>query len=141
MSHNQTLRIATRNTPLALWQTQHIRTQLLKHWPNLNIVLIPMTTSGDRFLNHSLAKIGGKGLFVKELEESLINHTADCAVHSIKDLPTSLPNNLILHTICKRDNPYDALISPLYSSVTTLPKNAKIGTSSLRRQAQLLALR
>ena len=139
--NNKILRIATRNSPLALWQAHHVRHQLLCHWPNLTVNIIPMTTSGDKFLNSPLLAVGGKGLFVKELEESMLKNESDCAVHSMKDVPTTLPNGLILHTICKRDNPFDALLSNQYTSLASLPLNAKIGTSSLRRQSQLLAFR
>jgi hydroxymethylbilane synthase len=138
---NHTLRIATRNSPLALWQTYHVRDQLLHYWPDLTIEILPMTTSGDRFLSSKLLSIGGKGLFVKELEESMLKKESDCAVHSIKDVPTKLPDNLILNTICLRDNPFDALLSNKYSKLDDLPPNASIGTSSLRRQSQLLAYR
>ena len=139
--HKKTLRIATRNSPLALWQASYVRKQLLQYWTDLEVTIVPMTTTGDKFLNQPLLSIGGKGLFVKELEESLLNNTTDCAVHSMKDVPATLPNNLILHTICKRDNPFDALLSEKYSTLASLPLNAKVGTSSLRRQSQLLVFR
>lgn len=137
----KTLRIATRKSPLALWQANHIRTRMLHLWPELNIELLPMTTSGDNFLNDKLLALGGKGLFVKELEEALLDRRADFAVHSMKDVPAVLPDGLSLVAICKRDNPLDALISPSFERLATLPLNAIIGTSSLRRQSQLLALR
>lgn len=138
---NRTLRIATRQSPLALWQANHIRQQLLHHWPSLTIELLPMTTTGDTFLNDKLLTIGGKGLFVKELEEALLDNRADLAVHSMKDVPTTLPNGLILTAICQRDNAFDAFISNKHTNLTSLPLNAVIGTSSLRRQSQLLAIR
>ncbi len=139
--YSSPLRIATRNSPLALWQAEHIRQQLLTHWPQLNIVLCPMTTSGDQFLKDQLRVIGGKGLFVKELEESLLRHETDLAVHSMKDVPSVFPSGLILATICARDNPYDAFISHQYQHFHALPHGATLGTSSLRRQSQLLARR
>jgi hydroxymethylbilane synthase len=135
------LRIATRQSPLALWQAGYIRDQLLKLWPMLIIELVPMITSGDKFVKDKLLVAGGKGLFVKELEEALLDNRADIAVHSTKDVPAELPQGLHLAIICKRDNPFDALISKNHSSLDTLPQNAIIGTASLRRQAQLLAYR
>jgi hydroxymethylbilane synthase len=135
------LRIATRESPLALRQAHSIRSSLLLHWPQLQIELIPMSTSGDRFLKDRLIKLGGKGLFVKELEEAMLDGRADIAVHSMKDVPSSFPEGLFLATICKRENPFDAFISKHFSTLDSLPKGAIIGTSSLRRQAQLLTLR
>ncbi|MFY7698184.1 MAG: hydroxymethylbilane synthase [Legionella sp.] len=135
------IRIATRNSPLALWQANYIAKQLQYYWPELTINLLPMTTSGDKFIKDKLISIGGKGLFVKELEEALLNNQADLAVHSMKDVPAEQPKGLKITTICKRENPFDALISDNYQSLQTLPPRAIIGTSSLRRQAQLLALR
>ena len=135
------LRIATRNSPLALWQANHIRSELLQRWPELVIELLPMTTSGDQFLKDKLLAIGGKGLFVKELEEALLDKRADLAVHSMKDVPASAPEGLSLSAICARHNPFDALVSRGYSSLNELPLNAVVGTSSLRRQSQLLAAR
>lgn len=135
------LRIATRKSPLALWQANHIAAQLLAHWPDLRIELRPMLTTGDRFLSNPLQAIGGKGLFVKELEEGLLRGEADLAVHSMKDVPALLPEGLALTAICKRDNPLDALVAPHYPTLASLPRHAVIGTVSLRRQAQLLAYR
>lgn len=135
------LRIATRKSPLALWQANHIRTELLNHWPELNIELVPMQTSGDQFLKDKLLAVGGKGLFVKELEEALLDNRADLAVHSMKDVPAAFPEGLSLAAICQRHTPFDALLSPDYSSLQDLPLGATVGTSSLRRQSQLLALR
>jgi hydroxymethylbilane synthase len=137
----KTLRIATRKSPLALWQAEHIKEQLLKLWPTLSIELVPMVTSGDKFLKDKLLAAGGKGLFVKELEEALLANKADIAVHSTKDMPAFLPQGLCLPVICKRDNPYDALVSSQYADLKSLPQQAVIGTSSLRRQSQLLAYR
>lgn len=135
------LRIATRKSPLALWQANFIATQLKQHWPTITIELIPMVTSGDRFLKDKLLNAGGKGLFVKELEEALLDNRADAAVHSMKDVPSELPDGLILSTICQRDSPFDVLISQNNLTLDQLPSKAIIGTSSLRRQAQLLAYR
>lgn len=138
---NISLRIATRQSPLALWQAEHVRAQLIRHWPELTIELLPMVTSGDAFLKDKLLEIGGKGLFVKELEEALLDKRADLAVHSMKDVPATFPNGLSLVSICKRDNPFDAFLSNHYKTLADLPQNAVIGTTSLRRQSQLLAIR
>ena len=129
------LRIATRKSPLALWQANYVKQQLLHYWPTLKIELLPLITSGDRHGS------GSKGLFIKELEEALYAQHADLAVHSIKDMPMDLPDGLVLSTICKRGNPYDALLSHKYKSLNALPMHARVGTASLRRQAQTLALR
>lgn len=137
----RTVRIATRQSPLALWQANHVREMLLKQWPDLTIELMPMISSGDRFMQDKLLTVGGKGLFVKELEEALLNKTADLAVHSTKDMPAALPDGLCLAAICNRHNPFDALVSKNHLSFKALPKQAVIGTSSLRRQSQLLARR
>ena len=107
----QILRIATRKSPLALWQAEHVRKALMNHWPALQVELLPMMTSGDAFLKDALLAIGGKGMFVKELEEALLHNRADIAVHSMKDVPSLFPPGLSIAAICKRDNPYDALIS------------------------------
>jgi len=135
------LRIATRKSPLALWQAEHVGNMIKQHWPDLTIELVPMLTSGDRFLKDKLQSIGGKGLFVKELEEALLDNRADVAVHSMKDVPAALPAGLELATICKRDNPFDALVTRDSFNLETLPLQSIIGTTSLRRQAQLLAIR
>lgn len=135
------LRIATRQSPLALWQAQCIAQKLSTTWPELEIELIPMLTSGDRFLKNINVPKGGKGLFVKELEDALLENRADIAVHSMKDVPAELPGGLGIVTICQRENPFDALVSDQYPSIQALPMQARIGTSSLRRQSQLLALR
>lgn len=137
----KTIRIATRQSPLALWQANHVREMLLKQWPSLNIELLPMVTSGDKFLKDKLLVAGGKGLFVKELEEALLDKRADFAVHSTKDMPADLPDGLTLAAICKRHNPFDALVSNKFKSLDALPAQAIVGTSSLRRQSQLLAYR
>lgn len=135
------IRIATRQSPLALWQANHVRELLLKQWPDLVFELLPMSTSGDRFLKDKLLAVGGKGLFVKELEEALLAKKADIAVHSSKDMPATFPAGLELSAICKRDNPLDALISYAFTSLDALPQHAVVGTASLRRQSQLLAYR
>ncbi|TAL62653.1 MAG: hydroxymethylbilane synthase [Legionella sp.] len=137
----RTLRIATRQSPLALWQANHVRELLLKQWPEANIELLPMTTSGDKFLKDKLLAVGGKGLFVKELEEALLDERADLAVHSTKDMPATFPEGLALAAICTRDNPLDAFLSKEFSSLAELPQHALVGTASLRRQSQLLAYR
>ncbi|WP_173238569.1 hydroxymethylbilane synthase [Legionella antarctica] len=135
------IRIATRQSPLALWQANFVREQLLKQWPDLTIELLPMVTSGDKFLMDKLLAVGGKGLFVKELEDALLNNRADIAVHSTKDMPAELPAGLHLAVICERHNPFDALISTRYGCLDELPCQAIVGTASLRRQSQLLAYR
>lgn len=135
------LRIATRKSPLALQQAHHVAQQLQQLYPDLEIELVPMTTQGDELLHQKLLNFGGKGLFVKELEQALIEHRADIAVHSMKDVPALFPEGLKLHTICKRDNPFDAFISKNHKSLNTLKPGSTIGTASLRRQAQLLAYR
>lgn len=137
----QTLRIATRKSPLALWQAEHVGQLIKRHWPHITIELVPMLTSGDRFLKDKLQTLGGKGLFVKELEEALLDNRADLAVHSMKDVPANIPSGLRFVAICKRDNPLDAFVSHNHASLTQLPSGSVIGTSSLRRQSQLLALR
>lgn len=137
----KTLRIATRNSPLALWQASHVGELLLKHWPDLEIKLVPMVTSGDKFLKNKLATTGGKGLFVKELEEALLKQQADIAVHSMKDVPAVFPDGLGIAAICKRHAPFDAFVSDKYACLNDLPQHATIGTTSLRRQSQLLAVR
>jgi hydroxymethylbilane synthase len=138
---NKILRIATRKSPLALWQAHHIGQALEKHWSHISYTLVPMQTSGDTFLRDKLQTVGGKGLFVKELEEALLQNKADLAVHSMKDVPAELPAGLQISTICKRDNPQDAFLSLQFSSLHDLPAGSTIGTSSLRRQSQLLSLK
>lgn len=134
------IRIATRKSLLALWQANSIREQLMAYWPELEIELVPMSTSGDQFLKDKLLTIGGKGLFVKELEEALLDNRADIAVHSMKDVPVAFPEGLMLAVICARHNPLDAWVSDTYPNLESLPAGAVVGTSSLRRQSQLLAL-
>ena len=138
---NKTIRIATRQSPLALWQAHIIQARLQTLYPNLTIELVPMVTKGDIILDTPLAKIGGKGLFVKELELALLEHRADLAVHSMKDVPMEFPSGLGLSVICEREDPRDAFVSNRYTALEQLPQSAVVGTSSLRRQAQLKALR
>lgn len=133
--------IATRESPLALWQANFIRDRLLQLWPSMQIQLLPLKTSGDKFLKDKLYKIGGKGLFTKELEEALLDGRADIAVHSMKDVPAEFPEGLFLKTICKRHNPFDAFLSTHVDNFAALPTGAIIGTSSLRRQSQAAAAR
>lgn len=136
-----TLTIATRQSPLALWQAEHIRARLLEMYPELTIQLLKIVTKGDKILDTPLAKIGGKGLFVKELEQALYDKQADIAVHSLKDVPMQLPEGLTLGVYCKRASPTDAFVSNTYESIDALPQGAVVGTSSLRRQCQIKAYR
>lgn len=138
---NQTLRIATRQSPLALWQAYYVRDHLQAHWPDLTVELVPMVTRGDVLLDTPLAKVGGKGLFVKELELALLDGRADIAVHSMKDVPVAFPEGLGLVTICEREDPRDAFVSPKYARLENLPEGSIVGTSSLRRQCQLREIR
>ncbi|MGB3726507.1 MAG: hydroxymethylbilane synthase [Glaciecola sp.] len=135
------IRIATRKSALAMWQAYYVKDLLAQHFPNTAVELVPMSTQGDRILDTPLAKIGGKGLFIKELEVAMQNGLADIAVHSMKDVPVAFPDGFGLHCICERENPYDAFVSNVYSSFDSLPQGAVVGTSSLRRQAQLKKLR
>ena len=135
------LRIATRKSPLALWQSEHVADRLRQVHPGLQVELVPMSTRGDEVLDRSLAAIGGKGLFLKELELAMLRGEADCAVHSLKDVPMELDAPFVLPAILQRHDPADAFISNAYASVEALPRGARVGTSSLRRQAQLRALR
>lgn len=137
----QLIRIATRQSPLALWQAEHVRQLLCAQHPDLEVTLVPMVTKGDVILDTPLAKVGGKGLFVKELELALLEQRADIAVHSMKDVPVEFPDSLGLVCICERDDPHDALVSNHYDSLDALPQGAIVGTSSLRRQCQLRAAR
>ena len=136
-----TLNIATRQSPLALWQAEHIRDRLLALYPELTINLLKIVTKGDKILDTPLAKIGGKGLFVKELEQALYDKQADIAVHSLKDVPMELPEGLTLGVYCKRASPTDAFVSNTYHSIDELPQGAVVGTASLRRQCQIKAYR
>ncbi len=135
------IRIATRQSALALWQAEHVKARLEQAHPELKVTLLPMTSRGDQLLDSPLAKIGGKGLFVKELEAAMLEKRADIAVHSMKDVPMEFPEGLDLYCICEREDPRDAFVSNNYSSLDELPQGSVVGTSSLRRQAQLLTLR
>jgi hydroxymethylbilane synthase len=137
----QELKIGTRGSPLALYQANWVRDRLFETTPHLKVSLVTIKTTGDKIQDSPLAKIGGKGLFVKEIEEALLEGKIDLAVHSIKDVPTEFPEGLHLSAITKRENPLDILISRNGTGLRDLPKGARIGTSSLRRQAQLLHFR
>lgn len=132
-----TLRIATRKSPLAMWQAEHIKARLEAMHEGLQVELITFTTKGDKILDTPLAKIGGKGLFVKELEVAMLADEADIAVHSMKDVPMEFPEGLELGVICERENPLDAFVSNQYKTIDELPQGAVVGTSSLRRQCQV----
>ena len=136
-----TLRIATRKSPLALWQAEHVATLLRRTHGALEVELVPVSTKGDRIQDRSLAAIGGKGLFIKELEVALEEHRADIAVHSMKDVPGDLPDGLLIAAVLPRADPRDALLCAKAGRLEDLPQGARVGTSSLRRQAQLLAAR
>jgi hydroxymethylbilane synthase len=131
------IKIATRKSPLAMWQAEFVRDRLLELHPDLEIELVKMTTQGDKILDTPLAKIGGKGLFVKELEQGMLAGDADIAVHSMKDVPMHLPEGLHLPVICQREDPRDAFVSNTFASLADLPAGSKVGTSSLRRECQL----
>ena len=135
------LRIATRKSPLALWQAEHVKRRLQEAHAGLEIELVTMSTQGDKILDTPLAKIGGKGLFVKELEQGMLEGRADIAVHSIKDVPMEFPEGLYLSTILEREEPCDAFVSNKYNNIDELPEGAIVGTSSLRRRCQLLEKR
>jgi hydroxymethylbilane synthase len=135
------LRIATRKSPLALWQAEHVRVRLQQLHPGLRVELLTMSTQGDRVLDSPLAKIGGKGLFVKELEQGMLAGQADIAVHSMKDVPAELPQGLEIGAILEREDPRDAFVSNRFAALAGLPQGARVGTSSLRRQCQLRAVR
>ncbi|KAF3982557.1 MAG: hydroxymethylbilane synthase [Methylococcales symbiont of Hymedesmia sp. n. MRB-2018] len=131
------IRIATRKSPLALWQAEHVAERLKQAFPEIKTELVKMVTKGDKILDAPLAKIGGKGLFVKELEQGMLDGLADIAVHSMKDVPVEFPEGLHLSAILDREDPTDAFVSNQYASLQDLPTDAKIGTSSLRRQCQI----
>ncbi|MEM8844574.1 MAG: hydroxymethylbilane synthase [Pseudomonadota bacterium] len=135
------IRIATRESQLALWQANEVARLLKEHHTHVDVEIIGMTTEGDRFLQASLASAGGKGLFVKELEQCLLNKTADIAVHSMKDVPFELPESLGIHAILEREDPRDAFVSTDYKNFLDLPNKAVVGTSSTRRACQLYAAR
>jgi hydroxymethylbilane synthase len=131
------IRIATRKSPLALWQAEHVAARLKAAHPEVEVELVKMVTRGDKLLDAPLAKVGGKGLFVKELEQGLFEGTADLAVHSMKDVPAELPDGLHLAAILLREDPRDAFVSERHACLADLPARARIGTSSLRRQCQI----
>lgn len=137
----KTLRIATRKSPLAVWQAEFVKAQLEQAHPGLEVILLPMSTKGDKILDVPLAKIGGKGLFTKELEDRMMAGEADIAVHSMKDVPMELPEGFALGAILERHAPTDAFVSNQYQRFEDLPQGAVLGTSSLRRKAQLMAQR
>lgn len=137
----KTIRIATRGSKLALWQAHHISDLLRRQYPDIDVELNIIKTKGDKILDVPLAKIGGKGLFVKEIEEALLACEADIAVHSMKDVPAELPAGLKLGIIPEREAPTDCFLSVRYPTVDALPAQARVGTSSLRRQTQLMAMR
>lgn len=135
------LRIATRKSLLALWQADYVKDALEQAHPELTVELVPMSTKGDVILDTPLAKIGGKGLFIKELEVAMMNGEADIAVHSMKDVPMEFPEGFDLAVICERENPFDAFVSNTYKAFNELPEGAVVGTCSLRRKAQIMAER
>lgn len=143
MQHGGILRIGTRGSKLALAQAEEVRRRLAQAhgWPLDALQIVSITTTGDRVLNRPLSEIGGKGLFTKEIEESLLDGSVDLAVHSMKDMPTELPPGLSIPCILEREDPRDAFISTNYESLGTLPQGATVGTSSLRRKIQLLSVR
>jgi hydroxymethylbilane synthase len=134
---SNSIRIATRKSPLAMWQAEHVTARLKALHPGLTVEIIGMTTKGDQLLDSPLSKVGGKGLFVKELEQGMLAGEADIAVHSMKDVPVEFPDGLHLAVIMERENPYDAFVSNTYANLAELPEGACVGTSSLRRQCQL----
>ncbi len=134
---SKTLKIATRQSPLALWQAEHVKSRLEAIHPELEVVLVKMTTKGDQILNSPLSKIGGKGLFIKELEVGMLEGKADIAVHSMKDVPYEIPDGFELGAILERENPFDAFVSNDFASIDDLPQGAKVGTCSQRRIVQL----
>ncbi len=138
---NKTLRIATRKSPLALWQAHYVSELITRNHPSIQGELVSMRTTGDKLLDAPLAKVGGKGLFVKELENALLDGRADIAVHSMKDVPVELPDGLHIAVVLERGDPFDALVSTHHASLTDLPLGARVGTSSLRRRCQLAGVR
>lgn len=136
---NRTLRIATRKSQLALWQAYFVRDQLRAHHPDLGIEIVELVSEGDRTLDIPLARVGGKGLFLKELEQALVSGDCDIAVHSMKDVTVTLPEGLVIETICPREDPRDAFVSNRYDCLDAMPDGAVVGTCSLRRGCQLRA--
>ena len=129
--------IATRESALAMWQAEHVRDRLLEHYPSCEVTLLGLTTQCDRIIDQPLADIGGKGLFIKELEQAMADGRADLAVHSLKDVPMDMPAGFVLAAIMKRDDPRDAWVSNRFPTLAELPPQSIVGTSSLRREAQL----
>ncbi len=138
---SQILRIATRESQLAMWQANYVKQALMAQHPGLKVEIVGMTTQGDRDKNTPLARLGGKGVFVKELELALLEGRADIAVHSMKDVPSEMPDGLDIVAICEREDPRDAFVSNHYQSFSSLPEGARVGSSSLRRRLQMLARR
>ena len=138
---DRALKIATRKSPLAVWQAEFVRSQLQIYYPELNIELVKMSTQGDQMLNSPLSKIGGKSLFMKELEVGMLEGRADIAVHSMKDVPYELPDEFEIGAILARENPFDAFVSNHFNEINELPQGARVGSSSLRRIVQLKAIR
>ena len=141
ISPRKSIRIATRESALALWQAEHVATQLRTLYPDLSVTLLPMTTRGDQILDRPLSQVGGKGLFLKELEVAMLEGRAELAVHSLKDVPMTLEPEFQLAAVMVREEPYDAWVSNHYPNIAALPMGARVGSSSLRRQVQLHALR
>jgi len=137
----RTLKIATRKSPLALWQADHVKSKLELYHDDLIVELVEMTTKGDQILNSPLSKIGGKGLFIKELETGILNGKADIAVHSMKDVPYELPIDFEIGAILERENPFDAFVSNNFNTIDDLPNGARVGTCSMRRMVQIKAKR
>ncbi len=133
------IRIGTRKSPLALWQAHDVRDRLQQAHPGIEVEIVKMSTEGDRILDTPLARVGGKGLFVKELENGLLGGDVDIAVHSMKDVTVELPAGLYIPVICEREDPTDAFVSKVFANLDDLPPGARVGTSSLRRQCQLQA--
>ncbi|MDN4503067.1 hydroxymethylbilane synthase [Alteromonadaceae bacterium BrNp21-10] len=138
---DRVIRIATRQSALALWQAEFVKSALQAAHPGLQVTLVPMTTKGDQILDSPLAKVGGKGLFIKELEVAMQEDRADIAVHSMKDVPIEFPAGFSIHAICEREDPRDAFVSNHHDNLNALPQGAIVGTSSLRRQVQIKKLR
>ena len=138
---DRVLKIATRKSPLALWQAEFVKSQLQLHYPELDIELVKMSTQGDHMINSPLAKIGGKSLFIKELEIGMLESRADIAVHSMKDVPYELPDEFEIGAILVRENPFDAFVSNYFNEINELPQGARVGSCSLRRIVQLKAIR
>jgi len=138
---DRTLKIATRKSPLAVWQAEFVRSQLQRYYPELDIELVKMSTQGDQMLNSPLSKIGGKSLFIKELEVGMLEGRADIAVHSMKDVPYELPDEFEIGAILARENPFDAFVSNHFVGINELPLGARVGSCSLRRIVQLTAIR